>query len=84
MTIARRKGEIWYVGSMTNWNNRMVELDLSFLNTGNYQAEIFKDGINAKKIAKDYRKEIVDIPTDKKLEIPLAGGGGCVIKIYKK
>lgn len=84
VTIARRKGEIWYVGSMTNWNNRMVELDLSFLNTGNYQAEIFKDGINAKKIAKDYRKEIVDIPTDKKLEIPLAGGGGCVIKIYKK
>ena len=83
VTIARRKDDVWYVGSMTNWDKRPVELDLSFLGAGKYQAEIFKDGINAGKVAKDYKKEVIDIPADRKLEISLAAGGGCAIKIYK-
>lgn len=83
VTIARRKDDVWYIGSMTNWDKRQVELDLSFLGAGEYQAEIFKDGINAGKVAKDYKKEIIDIPSDRKLEISLAAGGGCAIKIYK-
>lgn len=82
-TIARRKDDVWYVGSMTNWDKRSVELDLSFLGAGKYQAEIFKDGINAGKVAKDYKKEVIDIPADRKLEVSLAAGGGCAIKIYK-
>jgi alpha-glucosidase len=82
-TIARRKDDVWYVGSMTNWDKRSVELDLSFLGAGKYQAEIFKDGINAGKVAKDYKKEVIDIPADRKLEISLAAGGGCAMKIYK-
>lgn len=84
VTIARRKGNVWYVGSMTNWDNRQVELDLSFLGAGNYRAEIFKDGINAGKVAKDYKKEVIDVPTDRQLEISLASGGGCAIKIYQQ
>ena len=45
---------------MTDWNKRSIELDLSFLDGGNYQAEIFKDGINAGKVAKDYKMCIRD------------------------
>ena len=42
--IARKKGDTWYVGAMTNWTPRELTLDFSFLGEGSYQAVIFKDG----------------------------------------
>lgn len=84
IVIARRKGNDWYVGAMTDWNKRDIQLNLSFLSGNNYRAEIFKDGVNAGKAARDYKKETIDVPVDKKLEISLASGGGCVVKIIKK
>lgn len=84
VTIARKKGEDWYVGAITNWDKRKLELDLSFLGTENYQAEVFKDGINADAAAQDYKKEVITIPSDKKMNINLASGGGFVMRIYKK
>src|SRR5690606_8904207 len=84
VTIARRKDEVWYVGAMTDWDERSIELDLSFLGTDSYQAEIFKDGINADKVARDYKRQIIDVPTDRKLSVSLVSGGGCAVKIFKK
>ena len=84
VTIARQKGEVWYVGSMTNWDERKMELDLSFLGEGNFKGEVFKDGINANKAARDYKKETIDIPSNKKLPISMAKGGGYVVKIERK
>ncbi len=84
VTLARRKGDTWYVGSMTNWDARGMELDLSFLGEGNYSAELFKDGVNAHRVGKDYRKEIIDIPTNRKLTVNLAPGGGLALKITEK
>ncbi|GHV10113.1 retaining alpha-galactosidase [Bacteroidia bacterium] len=83
ITIARQKGDVWYVGSLTNWTKRSLELDLSFLGEGNFQAEVFKDGINANKSARDYKKEIINIPADRKLKIDMAQGGGYVMKIRR-
>ncbi len=83
ISIARKSGNDWYVGSMTNWDARDLELDLSFLGEGNYKAEIFRDGINADKVAKDYKKETIAIPKDKKLTIQMAPGGGWVARIYQ-
>lgn len=83
VTIARQKGDEWYLGSMTNWDARTLELDLSFLGEGNYKAEVFKDGVNAGKVARDYKKEIVDIPNSRKMTIEMASGGGYAMKIYK-
>lgn len=83
ITIARQKGDVWYVGSLTNWDTRTLNLDLSFLGEGNYKADIFKDGINANKVARDYVKETIAIPTDRQLKISMAEGGGYVMKIYK-
>lgn len=83
VTIARRKGNDWYIGSMTNWDERELILDLSFLDEGAFRAEIFKDGVNANKAARDYKKEIIAIPADKKLKIKMAQGGGFVARIYK-
>lgn len=84
VSIARQKGDIWYVGSLTNWDARTIELDLSFLGEGNFTAEIYRDGANANKIASDYKKEILSVSKSKKLNISMAQGGGYVMKIYKK
>lgn len=81
--IARQKGNVWYLGSITNWDDRTIELDLSFLGDGKYKAEIFRDGANANRIASDYKKEIINIPADRKLKVTMAQGGGYAMKIYK-
>ena len=83
ITIARRKGQSWYVGSMTNWDARSLDLDLSFLGEGKFKTELFRDGINANRVARDYKKEIVEIPENKILKINMASGGGFVMKISK-
>jgi len=84
ISVARQKGDIWYVGSLTNWDARILELDLSFLGEGNFSAEIYKDGINANRIASDYIKETITIPSNRQLSISMAQGGGFAMKIYKK
>jgi alpha-glucosidase len=84
IVLARQKGEDWYVGALTNWDARALELNLSFLGEGNFVAEVFKDGINAGKAARDYKKETVSIPVNRKLNISMASGGGFVMKIRKQ
>jgi alpha-glucosidase len=76
VAIARRRADSWYVGAMTNWTSRELTLDFSFLPKGNYEAEIFRDGINADRDATDYKKEIVKIDSGDKIKIKLSTGGG--------
>jgi len=84
VSIARKKGNDWYVGSLTDWDARELELDLSFLGPGNYKAEIFRDGINADKNATDYVHETINVPANKKLKVNMAPGGGYTARIYKQ
>lgn len=83
VAIARKHGGNWYVGALTNWDSREMELDLSFLGDGDYKLELFKDGINADRAACDYKKEVLQVPADRKLKIKMAPGGGYAAKIYK-
>jgi alpha-glucosidase len=76
VAIARRKNGIWYAGVLNNWNPRDLTLDFSFLGKGNYEAEIYKDGINADRDAADYKKEIKKVNASTKMEIHLSNGGG--------
>ena len=84
IAIARRSGSDWYVGAMTDWSAREMTLDLSFLPEGSYQVELYKDGVNADRAACDYRKETTDLPSDRKINIKMAPGGGWVAKITLK
>ena len=81
--IARKKGETWFVGAMTNWTPRELTLDFSFLGAGSYQAVIFKDGINADREATDYKTEVIKISAGDKVKIQLAPGGGWAARIEK-
>ncbi|MDR0574124.1 MAG: glycoside hydrolase family 97 protein [Tannerella sp.] len=84
VSIARQKADVWYVGSMTNWDARELELDLSFLGEGDFKGEVFRDGINADRVARDYKKETIDVPANRKLKVSMAPGGGYVVKITRK
>jgi len=82
--IARKSGEEWYVGAMTDWTARELEVDMSFLPEGEFGAEILKDGINARRYSSDYKKEVISFSARDKLKIELAPGGGWVARIYPK
>lgn len=80
ITLARRSGDMWYVGSLTNWDARELTLDLGFLGDGDWTLDIFRDGINADKAARDYAHVTAPVPADRRLTIHLAPGGGWVAK----
>ena len=71
-------------GGMTDWNARTLTIDLGFLGEGAYTAELFRDGVNADKAARDYKRESVEIPADRKLTVKMAPGGGFALKITRK
>jgi len=83
VAIARKKGETWFVGAMSNWTPRELTLDFSFLGAGSYQAVVFKDGINADREATDYKKEVIKVSSGDKVKIQLAPGGGWAARIEK-
>ena len=84
IAIARRSGDTWYIGAMTDWTPRELELDLSFIGNGNYDVESFADGINADRAARDFRKTVSELPQDRRLKIRMAPGGGYAARIYAR
>jgi alpha-glucosidase len=82
--VARKKGDTWYVGAMTNWTPRDLTIDLSFLSEGAFEAEIFRDGINADRDATDYKRELITVKRGQKLNIHLMNGGGWAARVYPK
>ncbi|HOB85331.1 MAG TPA: glycoside hydrolase family 97 protein [Bacteroidales bacterium] len=81
LLLARRSGNDWFVGALTDWNAREMVLDLSFLPAGEFVIEIFQDGINADKHAQDYKHLKKNVKQGEKLKINLAPGGGWVARI---
>ncbi|HQH24274.1 MAG TPA: glycoside hydrolase family 97 protein [Bacteroidales bacterium] len=81
LLLARRSGNDWFAGAITDWTARDLELDLSFLPEGEYRMEIFCDGINADRHAQDYRHLTKTVRQGEKLKINLVSGGGWLAKI---
>ncbi|MBQ9215721.1 MAG: glycoside hydrolase family 97 protein [Prevotella sp.] len=74
--IARRKGDTWYLAAMTDWTPRNLTVNLSFLGEGQHEADIFADGMNARKEATDYRHTKQNVSANDRLQIYLSSGGG--------
>lgn len=81
IVIARKKGDDWYIGGLNNWNKRSINLDLSFLNKDTIEVEMFVDGINADRVARDYKKKKLRLTENRLLKVDMAPGGGFAIKI---
>ena len=82
IVTVRQKDADWYIGGMTNWDERDIVLDFSFLPEGkSYQATVFTEGINANKNAEDYQASSYTVDHTKKLNIHMASGGGFAIRL---
>jgi alpha-glucosidase len=79
--LARRSGSEWYIGAITNWNERAIDLKTTFLEPGKYRLEAIADGVNANKRAEDYIKVEMDFQSGDVLKLNLASGGGWVARI---
>lgn len=75
--VAKRKGNKWYIGGMTNNTERQLEINLDFLNAGtSYKMTSFEDGINAGRQAMDYRRKESHVKSGDKIQIKMARNGG--------
>jgi alpha-glucosidase len=81
VAIARRNGSDWYMGAMTNWTGRDMDIDFSFLPEGNFEMSAYQDGVNADRMASDYKLVKSPVTRTTKLKITLAPGGGWAARI---
>jgi len=81
--LARRNGSDWYLGAMTDWTARDLEVDFSFLSDGNFTLESYQDGVNADRNGSDYKKSTQQITRATKLKIHLAPGGGFAARVHR-
>ena len=82
VVVARRNGKDWYVGAMTNWTPRDLEIDLSFLPEGNFSMTSYQDGVNADRFGSDYRQVKSEVTKATKVKVKLAPGGGWAARIH--
>ena len=97
IVTARRKGDTWYIGGITNWTPRDIELDNDMLmslfvnnnNVSTYQhinistlnITLFTDGVNAHRKGTDYTTQTLKHSSNQAIKIHLAPGGGFVAKV---
>ncbi|MAW95428.1 MULTISPECIES: glycoside hydrolase family 97 protein [unclassified Leeuwenhoekiella] len=85
VVVAKRKGDVWYTGAITNNSKeeREFEISLDFLDkTGKYEMTSFEDGINAGRQGLDYKmiKNSVDSKQSMKIRLVRNGGWAAVFK----
>ena len=76
LIVAKRKGQKWFIGAITNGTPRDLTLSLSFLASGNHKLTAFKDGVNADYQAMHYNKIEQSVTSGTSLNIHLAKNGG--------
>ncbi len=81
--IARKSGEEWFAGAITNWDERSIDLETNFLEPGKYHLVAIADAINAGKRAEDYKRIEMDFQAGDVLKLNLASGGGWIARIMK-
>ena len=82
--VAKRKGEEWFIGGITNGKEktREMELNLDFLTKGKtYTMTYFEDGINAGAQAMDYRKKTMQVKAGDKITIKMVRNGGWAARL---
>ncbi|HVW16103.1 MAG TPA: glycoside hydrolase family 97 protein [Mucilaginibacter sp.] len=83
VTVARRKGNEWYIGTINNNTAHNIKTSLSFLPPGNYKAEIYSDAPDADTDPNHLTKVIKTVNNQSVIDTDLAAGGGQVMRVYK-
>jgi len=84
VAIAKRTGDKWFLGVMNNSTGKTVELNVSFLPSGNYVAETWSDTKNSDKEPKEIKKSIVSIKSPGTFKVIMAKDGGFVGILKRK
>ncbi|MGH9159310.1 MAG: glycoside hydrolase family 97 protein [Vicinamibacteraceae bacterium] len=79
VTIARRSGDDWYLGTMTGWTPRTLRIPLTFLGSGSYDADIHADASDAGRFPKKVAIKTRKVDRTMELEARLAPGGGYAV-----
>jgi alpha-glucosidase len=78
ITVARRSGKEWYVGSMTDWDRRELSIPLQFLGPGSYRVEVYAD---VEGDPTGVRQQQLRVRSGDLVTARLAPGGGHVMRI---
>lgn len=81
ITVARRSGEEWYIGSMAGTDARSLQIPLNFLGAGQYQAEIWADAYEAADFPDRLMKQTRTVTAADTLTANLAAAGGYVVRL---
>lgn len=84
VAIAKRSGDKWFLGVMNNSTAKTVELNLSVLPAGNYEAETWSDAKNSDKEPKELKKGIISVRSPGAFKVTMAKNGGFVAIIKRK
>ena len=82
VVVARRRGREWYIGAMTDWTARTLEIDFSFLPGDKFQMDSYEDGFNADRLGNDFKTVTTQVDKSTRIKIRMAGGGGWAARIY--
>ena len=83
IVTARKKVDDWYIAALNNNTARDINLQFDFLDNGNYNTTICKDGVNAHNYAADYELTEKTFQKDDAITIHLAPGGGFLLRLIK-
>ena len=84
VALAREaKDGSWFAAGMTNWDARNFALDTSFLGTGKWEMEIFRDADDADKNATRYVREKKTVKAGERIMVTMAPGGGFVARFTR-
>lgn len=83
VTIARRKGDDWYIGTIGNNTAHSLKTALSFLPAGDYTAEIYSDAHEAELAPNHLVKVVQKVNNQTVIDTDLAAGGGQVLRLVK-
>jgi alpha-glucosidase len=78
VAMARRSGDNWFIGAMTDWERRELTITLDFLPDGTYELESWSDGVNADRNGTDFRHSTRQVTAGETLTLKLSPGGGWV------
>jgi alpha-glucosidase len=81
ITVARRRGREWFVGSITGWHPNELDVSLEFLGRGDFIAEIYSDAADANTNPTHTTREEKRVTAATVLHVKMANGGGQAIRI---
>jgi alpha-glucosidase len=76
--VARRKADTWYIGGITNWTGRTIQVPFRSLGDGVLKARLWVDGSMDESQPNEIRREQIDVSERDTFDVALAPGGGFV------